>query len=527
MNVRQKMIRGGVHPSGYKDLSNGSPIQRFPLSGCLYLSMQQHIGAPAKPVVSVGDRVLKGQLIGASQGGISAPVHAPTSGRIVSISEHTAPHPSGLPVLTVMLEPDGHDIWMRLTARKDPLTLEPEEVCTRIGAAGIVGLGGATFPSAVKLNLSLNHEIRYLIINGGECEPYLTCDDLLMQERADKVIRGILLMQHAVQAKNVMVGIEDNKPLAIRNMTEAASGTGVQIVPVPSRYPMGSEKQMVQQLTGIELPAMSRAVASGIVMHNVATAYAAFQALYENQPLISRIVTLSGGAVTHPGNWEVPLGTLASEFLNRASGFDTKPERLIMGGPMMGIQLPDLHVPIIKGSSGILALTADEIVTRDPEPCVRCARCVRACPMGLLPLEMAAQIRSGDLKKANQLGLHDCVGCGACSYICPSSIPLTHLFNFGKGALVQQGKAKQKMAVTKVLAQRREARLERQAKEKEALMAKRRAEAAAKKAAQEAAEKSAQGCGQQTPSNEPVANRSLTNQPVAPAESTTSKEGSL
>ncbi|SFW97614.1 electron transport complex subunit RsxC [Marinospirillum alkaliphilum] len=484
----RKSLRGGVHPTAHKALSNTSPIRRFPLPQRLHISMQQHLGTPATPVVRVGDQVLKGQLIGASQGHISAPVHAPTSGRITAIAEHTAPHPSGLPVLVVTLECDGRDQWQDTLVVADPYKLAPEEVCVRVGAAGIVGLGGATFPAAVKLGLSLKTGVDTLILNGGECEPYLTCDDRLMRESATDVIQGALLMQHAVQARQVFIGIEDNKPEALQIMQTAAAGTGIEVRAVPSRYPMGSEKQLVQQLTGKELPAMSRAADSGLLVHNVATARAVYQAIVEGRPLISRVVTLSGGAVTHPGNWEVPLGTLASELMNHASGFDVTPARLIMGGPMMGIQLPNLHVPIIKGTSGILALTSEEIQQKQPEPCVRCATCVRSCPMGLQPLEMAAAIRSGNVKAAASLGLHDCVGCGACSYICPSSIPLVHLFNYAKGELAAQTRARQKMENTRVLAQRREERLERQAREREALMAARRAEAARKAAAQAAEE---------------------------------------
>ncbi|MBE0506358.1 MAG: electron transport complex subunit RsxC [Marinospirillum sp.] len=483
----KKSIRGGVHPADHKALSSDCKIRHFPAGEQLHVSLQQHLGAPSTPVVKVGDSVLKGQLIGASQGHISAPVHAPVSGRIVALAEQTAPHPSGLPVLVLTLENDQQHRWAEMDVVADPFALQPEEVCLRVGAAGIVGLGGATFPAAVKLGLSLKTGVDTLILNGGECEPYLTCDDRLMREAADEIIKGALLMQHAVQARQVLIGIEDNKPEALDAMQHAAAGTGIEIRSVPSRYPMGSEKQLVQQLTGKELPAMSRAADSGLVVHNVATARAVYQALFLGRPLISRVVTLSGGAVTHPGNWEVPLGTLASDFLNRASGFDSTPARLIMGGPMMGIQLPNLHVPIIKGSSGILALTEDEIQQKNPSPCVRCSSCIRSCPMGLLPLEMAASIRSGNLKAASQLGLSDCVGCGACSYICPSSIPLTHLFNYAKGEIHTQQKAKQKMEATRVLAQRREVRLERQAREREELMAARRA-AAAKKAAAEAEE---------------------------------------
>ncbi len=473
----------GVHPPSHKSLTEGSKIRRFPLPNALYLSLQQHLGAPATPLVKPGDRVRKGQKIADSQGAVSAPVHAPTSGEIIALSEHTAPHPSGLPVLTLTLAPDGMDEWIDPPESLDPFTLCPESLCQRVGEAGIVGMGGATFPAAVKLLGSLKAGVKTLILNGGECEPYLTCDDRLMQEYPEQILQGALLMQQAVQAKQVLIGIEDNKPQAIQAMQAAAKGSGIEVRAVPSRYPMGSEKLLVQQLTGIELPARSRAADSGILVHNVATARAIYQALFENRPLISRVVTLSGGALTHPGNWEVPLGTLASDLINYASGFNEAPVRLIMGGPMMGIQLPDLHVPIIKGSSGILALTPAEINANEPQPCVRCTRCVRACPMGLLPLEMAARIRSGQLKEAETLGLQDCVGCGACSYTCPSALPLVHLFNYAKGALGKRRQEAEKMERTRELAKRREARLIQQAKEKEALMAARRA-AAAKKAAE-------------------------------------------
>lgn len=481
-------FRGGVHPVGHKELSNAEAIRRFPLMQRLYLSLQQHAGAPSMPVVRTGERVMKGQLLASSQGQVSAPVHAPTSGKILSIAEHTAPHPSGLPVLMITLEPDGKDEAIEFTPPADPFALAPETLCQLVGDAGIVGMGGATFPSAVKLSLSLQKGVNTLIINGGECEPYLTCDDRLMREQAPMIIQGALLIQQAVQARQVIVGIEDNKPEALAAMQQAANGTGVEIRTVPSRYPMGSDKQLVQHLTGIELPAMHRAAESGLLIHNVATARAVFQCLVQGRPLISRVVTLSGRAMTHPGNWEVPLGTSAGDLINYASGFNGTPARLIMGGPMMGIQLPNLHVPVIKGCSGILALTEDEIQATQDSPCVRCGSCVRACPMGLLPLDMAASIRASNFKLAVQIGLKDCIGCGACSYICPSSIPLTRLFNYAKGELNNQVATQRKIERTKLLTQRRAERMERQAREKEAIMAARRAAMEAKKkAAAEAA----------------------------------------
>ena len=317
-------LRVGVHPPGHKELSNASPIRRFPMAERLYLSLQQHLGAPATPVVKVGERVRKGQLVGSSQGTVSAPIHAPTSGVVRALAERTAPHPSGLPVLAITLEPDGREEWdPSLAPVSDPLALSPEELCLRVGSAGIVGLGGATFPAAVKLGSSLKRGVDTLILNGGECEPYLTCDDRLMREESANIIRGALLMQHAVQASRVIVGIEDNKPQALSAMRKAAEGQGVEVRSVPSRYPMGSQKQLVQLLTGIELPALSRAADSGVLMHNVATARAVSQALCQGRPLISRVVTLSGQALTHQGNWEVPLGTPASYLINYASGSRT------------------------------------------------------------------------------------------------------------------------------------------------------------------------------------------------------------
>ncbi len=480
-------LRGGVHPEGRKDLSAEPPIRVLPMPERLYVPLQQHIGAPARHLVSVGDKVMKGQLLAASQGMVSAPVHAPTSGRIIAIGDFPGPHPSGLPMPTLTIESDGDDAWLDGETPTDPFALSPEEVAVRVGAAGIVGLGGAAFPAAVKLNLSRRSEVHTLIMNGGECEPYLTCDDRLMRERACQIVTGIRLIAHATGASRILVGIEDNKPEAITAMSAASDNTEVKVVAVPAMYPMGSEKQLIQVLTGQEVPAGGRAADIGVLVHNVGTAYAVQQALCLGRPLVSRIVTVSGGAITVPGNLEAPIGALASDLVHASGGLREAAARLVLGGPMMGTQLASLDVPLVKGSSGVLALTRAEVEQNRPGPCIRCSSCVRACPMGLLPLEMAARIRVGDPAGAVDWGLKDCIACGSCSFVCPSHIPLVHYFNHAKGDLAARERLKMKNEATKKLADERSERMARIVREREEAARQR----AAKKAAADAAKKAA------------------------------------
>jgi electron transport complex protein RnfC len=478
-------LRGGVHPEGRKDLSVERHIRILPLPKKLFVPLQQHIGAPATPVVKVGDHVLKGQLIAAAQGAVSSSVHAPTSGVIAALGDFTAPHPSGLPVPTITLESDGEDKWIATETVANPFALAPEDIAARVAVAGIVGLGGATFPAALKLNLSRASGVQTLIMNGGECEPYLSCDDRIMRERAEQILEGISLIAHAVAAKEVLVGIEDNKPEAIAAMQEAAQGTTVQIVSMPSMYPMGSEKQIIQVLTGKEIPAGGRPADIGVLVHNVATAFAVQQAIRYGRPLLSRIVTVSGGAIRTPCNVEALVGTPVQELIDFADGYVQPAARLVLGGPMMGQQFTNTGVPVVKGTSGVLALTLSEIGQSEPSPCIRCSTCVRACPIGLVPLEMVSRIRASDLASAVKLGLRDCIACGSCSYVCPAHIPLVHYFNYAKGDLATQERAKLKQESTKKLADARNERIARIERE--------RAEAAAKrKAAREAKERAKQ-----------------------------------
>ena len=479
--------RWGVHPDDHKRPAADAPLRTLPLPARLYLPLQQHVGQPARPIVLVGQKVLRGQLIAEPQGRISAPLHAPTSGTVAAIGEITAPHPSGLPFNAIAINCDGADRAAEPDVAADPFMLAPAEITRRVAAAGIVGLGGATFPSAVKLALGKRSEVATLIVNGGECEPYLSCDDRVMRDFAASVIDGVRLMMHAMGAREALVGIEDNKPEATAAMQRAAAPYAeIKVRPVPSRYPMGSDRQLIQTLTGKEVPSDCRAADVGVIVNNVNTAYAVHRTMRLGEPLIRRIVTVNGGAVGQPGNILAPLGTLAADLLAFA-GLTSEPARLLMGGPMMGAVLPHAHVPIVKGTAGILALAADEVATPAARPCIRCGNCTRACPIGLLPLEMAAHVRVDDLAGAAALGLSDCISCGCCAYICPAHIPLVQYFTHAKGELWAQERSKLRQEATKRLAAARVERQEREAREKAAAAARRKAERAAQKAAEAAA----------------------------------------
>lgn len=479
-------IRGGVHPQPRKEATADRPIDRdFPLPPMLYLALQQHVGQPAEPIIKVGDKVRKGQLLAVSQGNISAPIHASTSGVIVDIMDFPAAHPSVLPTPTLLLEPDGEDRWTdHRPDPLDPFSLDPEEISVRVGAAGVVGLGGAAFPSKVKLNLGRRTQIQTLLINGGECEPYLTCDDRLMRERAREIVDGILIMLHGLGCNESIVGIEDNKPEAYEAMRQAAvelSQGKVKVALVPSLYPMGWDKQLIRYLTGKEVPAGGRATDVGVLMHNVGTAYAVQQAIRYVRPLISRVVTVSGGAVGAPRNVEAPLGTPLESLLAYCGYRPEDAARYIMGGPMMGDALPHPNVPLVKGACGILALSHEEVSASDAKSCIRCSRCVSACPVGLLPLEMMSRIRAGQLEASLGYGLKDCISCGSCSYVCPSEIPLVHYFKYANGELLARDQANHKAEQTKRLSDEKLARIERVKQEAAAAAAARKAAAAAAK----------------------------------------------
>jgi electron transport complex protein RnfC len=473
-------VRGGIHPEYRKDLTAESAIVAMPLPAALYLPLQQHIGAPAEPVVKEGDAVKKGQLLARAGGVVSAATHAPTSGVIKAITNVPAPHPSGLPQPTIILEPDGNDEWAELPAPiAEPLAAEPGAIRARVAECGIVGMGGATFPSSVKLNLGTQQKIEILLLNGAECEPYLTCDDRVMREYAAEVVDGALIMAHALGAPKVVIGIEANKPQAIAAMGEAAkSHANVEVAAVPVQYPMGSERHLTQAIIGKETPARKLTADLGVVVHNVGTARAVHHAVRFGRPLVSRIVTVSGGAVAKPANVEVRIGTKVQELVDFCGGLSKPPKRVVNGGPMMGQPLPSLDVPVVKGTCGILALTAEETNEQPAGPCIRCGTCVTICPCGLVPVEMASYIRHDKLDAAQKTGVMDCVSCGSCSYVCPSHIPLVHYFNYAKGMINAAERDKRKQASVKAFAEAKAVRQEKAAEAK-------RAAAAAKKAAEQ------------------------------------------
>lgn len=478
-------IRGGVHPAAHKDRSSALTIGRVPLPPRLYLPLRQHAGAEALPLVRVGERVLKGQLIASSPSELSAPIHAPSSGTVVEIGPILAPHPSGLTVNGIVLDTDGEDRWIELDVPANPFEESPLLLAERVAQAGIVGMGGAIFPAAVKLRQGTRHEIKTVLVNGSECEPYLTCDDRLMRERAEAIVDGARLIQHILRAYRVVIGIEDNKPAALAAMRAASEPYGaIEVEAVPALYPMGSAKQLIQAVTGREVPADARSTSVGALVHNVGTVYAIQQALRHGRPLISRVVTVAGSCVGNPRNLETLIGTPAQALIDACGGLVREPARLLLGGPMMGVTLPSLQAPVIKGATGLLALAPHELRSDEASPCIRCASCVDACPMGLLPLEMAARARVDDLDGANDYGLRDCILCGCCSYVCPSHIPLVQYFQYAMGRQDERRNAERKTDHIKRLTEARAARL---AEEEAAKTAAKAAKAAKAKPAKPAA----------------------------------------
>ena len=453
-------LRGGIHPPNHKTATADRPIRPLPLPPRLYLPLKQHIGAAAEPIVAVGDRVTTGQPLAQPGGRISAPIHAPTSGWIQAIAPHPAVHASGLERLTLTLEPDGQDEWHPVDPpHPRPLTQSPADLAAQVADAGIVGLGGAAFPSAVKLDLGQRGSLHTLVINGAECEPYLTADDRLMREHTRAIIDGVRVMATALGVERTLVAVEANKPEARRALRRALRRVPeIRLVRLPNRYPMGSEKHLVQALTGRETPAGRLTSNIGVVVHNVATAYAVYEAVFQGRPLTHRVVTVSGAAMTTPSNWWVPLGTPLDYLVAQSDGLRTAAARWVGGGPMMGQPVQDLRAPVIKGTNGLLALTAAEVGHETPGPCIRCGQCVAACPCGLLPLEIAARVRQQDWDGAVAAGLQDCIGCGSCTYVCPAHRPLNQHFAHARGQLAARDRAERKRERTRRLAEARQRR---------------------------------------------------------------------
>ncbi|MDV5862329.1 electron transport complex subunit RsxC [Pseudomonas mendocina] len=487
MSAQEKIwdIPGGIHPAERKELSNRTPIQQAPLPKRLLLPLVQHIGAAAEPCVVVGQHVRKGEKVATANGVVSVPLHAPTSGTVVFIGEQPYPHASGMLAPAIVIDSDGLDEWVELTPPADYRSLEPGELLTLIREAGINGLGGAGFPTAVKLTARPTQKIHTLIINGTECEPYITADDLLMRERAAELVAGIEILAHLIQPEQVLIGIEDNKPEAIAAVRAACAGHDYQVRVFPTKYPSGGEKQLIQILTGVEVPSGGLPADIGILCQNVGTCVAIHDAVLLGKPLISRITTLTGEALARPGNVEALIGTPVGELLAFA-GLDTsKLNRLIMGGPMMGFTLPSLDVPLIKSSNCLLASTAAELPPPPPAmPCIRCGECAEACPASLLPQQLHFFALGQEHEQLKAHNLFDCIECGACAYVCPSSIPLVQYYRAAKAEIRELEQKQLKAEHSKQRFEQRQERLRRAEEQKEAERKARAEKAARAKAAQ-------------------------------------------
>ncbi|MDG6096519.1 electron transport complex subunit RsxC [Alteromonas sp. ZYF713] len=461
---------GGVHPQGRKHLSNQTAINTLPLPKQLVIPVKQHIGTAGACLVSVGDKVLKGQTLTSSPHPFSVPVHAPTSGLVTAIEERTTAHPSGLPELCVVIEADGNDAWTELKPIADYQQQTKSSLISAICEAGIAGMGGAGFPTHIKS--TARKKVEFLIINGVECEPYITADDRLMREFAWQIRQGIDILSHLIEPKVVIIAIEDNKPEAFKAMQQVCNDTpAIRVVQIPTKYPAGGEKQLIQVLTGREVPRTGLPADIGVMMFNVGTCYAIADAILHGKPLIQRVVTVTGEAVQKPQNVWALIGTPIEHLLSQAQ-YQLKKQKaptVIMGGPMMGFTLPSVEVPVVKITNCLLIPAKKELNLSQRElACIRCSACADACPVSLLPQQMYWHSKALELDKAEEYNLFDCIECGACAYVCPSEIPLVHYYRKAKAQIRIQRDDKDKAEKSKQRFEARKARLEKEKQEREA-----------------------------------------------------------
>ena len=492
---------GGLHLNEHKDISTHQAVRTVPFSTELIIPLLQHAGDKPEVVVKSGDYVYKGQPLAVANSNSSVPVHSTTSGTIAAIELRPVAHPSGLPDLCVVLIPDGKDDWgdMRLPAYPDYHNVDPEILRQQIKQAAVVGMGGAVFPSAVKLKVRADKPIQTLIINGAECEPFITCDDMLMREKAADIIAGAQVMMHIVRPQECLIGIENNKPQAIAAMQAAAAAVNdarIQIVPVPTLYPSGGAKQLTYILTGKEVPSGGRSSDIGVLCNNVATVRAIYRAVTEGKPSMTRYLTVTGNGVAQPCNLEVPFGTPIRDVVAFAGGTTPLAKRWRMGGPMMGITLHNPTIPVVKAMNCLLI--NDEVERPSlPMPCIRCGRCSDACPTSLLPQQLYWFARAKEFDKAQAHHLFDCIECGCCEYVCPSHIPLVDYYRFAKADIRGQRSAKRKAETARDRHEFRLERIERVKREKAEKLAQHKVQAQAntddgKKAAIQAALERAQ-----------------------------------
>lgn len=436
-----------MHPPTSKALTKDREIAEARLPERVVIPLRQSLGAPATACVGVGDEVKVGTKIGEPGGFVSVPVHASISGKVAAIGRF--PHPSGGEDMAVVIEGDGADTWDEsLRERTDYASMTPDEIREAVKEAGLVGLGGAAFPTHVKLSPPEAKPIDAIILNGAECEPWLTADHRLMLERPAEIIEGLILIMKTVGATRGIVGIESNKPDAVKIIRETLKGMGekvpegatVDVTPVQVKYPQGAEKQLIDALLRRKVPAGGLPMDVGVVVQNVGTSLAVYEACRFGRPLVKRVMTLTGTPVTNPMNFMARVGTLLTELVDEAGGIKGEIGKVISGGPMMGIAQFTLDVPVVKGMSGMLFLAPDQVDDRQPEPCLRCGSCVHVCPMKLVPVTVEKLVMNEKIEMAARMGLNDCIECGSCAYVCPSKRRLVHYFKYGKYLAAQARK---------------------------------------------------------------------------------------
>ncbi|HOP58162.1 MAG TPA: electron transport complex subunit RsxC [Bacteroidales bacterium] len=433
--------KGGIHPPENK-LTAGKQTEVLPLPVSVAIPVSQHIGAPATVIVNKGDIVKTGQVIAVSKGFVSVNIHSSVSGKVNKIDSIV--DTTGYKQTAVFIDVEG-DEWVDNIDRSDNLItdikLSPEEIISRCQESGIVGLGGATFPSHVKLSVPSGKRCDLLIINGVECEPYLTADHRLMLEKGKEILVGISILMKALKIKRALVGIENNKTDAIAHLKKlSASFEGIEICPLKVKYPQGAEKQLIKALTGREVPSGRLPIDVNVVVHNAGTTFAVYEAVQKNKPLIERVVTITGKNLTNPGNYFVRIGTPISLLIEKAGGLPDDTGKIISGGPMMGKALINTDVPVVKGMSGIILFPASESDRMPSQPCIRCAKCVSVCPLGLEPYLLMLLTQKGLFEKAEEERITDCMECGSCSYTCPAGRPLLDYIRLGKSTVIKKAR---------------------------------------------------------------------------------------